>query len=215
MLLQISCSRKHRKSKRSFISGVRKDNNIIIFNEEEIISDYYHENNKNIYIPKFYKPENIDDYAFIINLLFLKANSSHDKERFKNIKVDSPVILLDKNLEKNFIINDEKVEKGETGYLVQNFIGDKKKVDKLLNPEYKFGKLLKVEYFIENNFNTLMEGFNLVAKENEVIFSPKTEHLISKDNKESSLEEEIKYYISHQDKNKKLREEAKRTGCYY
>ena len=55
----------------------------------------------------------------------------------------------------------------------------------------------------------------LWQRENEVIFSPNSNNSISKEIKELSREEEIKYYISLQDKNKKLREEAKRTSCYY
>lgn len=142
-------------SGRDFLASVKKDNNIICFNEEEIFKDIYdsHFNNDD------YKKERNNDFAFILNLLFLHENSSHNKEKVLNINTNSPLIYLDKNFKTSFIIIDNNLTEGEAGYFTERFIGDRSIILGLLNSLNKLGNLLDVKYFNQENFNELIECY--------------------------------------------------------
>ena len=149
-------------SKRDFFACIKKDNNIICFNEEVIVGDINYMNN-DYFSKKFYKPDNIDDYAFIISLLFIHENSSHNKEKITNIKIDSPIIYLDENYNSNFIIINNNTEEGEDDYFVERFIGSSEIMTRLMKVENKLGKLLKIEYFNQDSFDDLIGEFNLIV----------------------------------------------------
>ena len=142
-------------SGRHYLAVVKKDNNIITFNEEEIF--------KGICSYELYESftnENKNNFAFIINMLFLHENSSHNKEKVINTKVDSPVIFLDENFDVSFNIIDYNVNAGEAGHFTERFIGDRSIIFGLLNYSNKLGDLLDVNYFNKENFKELIEEYN-------------------------------------------------------
>lgn len=145
----------HKNSKRDFLASVNKDNCIICFNEEEIFKkipgEYLYCNN--------YMTQRKDDFAFILNLLFLHENSSHNKEKIINLKVNSPLIYLNDEYKCSLNIIDNNIEEGEAGYFTESFIGGRNILLGLLNCENKLGELLDVKYFIQDNFDELIEKY--------------------------------------------------------
>ena len=131
---------------------------------------------------------NIDDYAFIINILFIHENSSHNKEKLLNLNIESPVIYLNENFIRDFMLLDDNLERGEAGFFVENFIAEPKIMDKLVDPQNKLGKLLKVEYFIENNFDKLLEKFNSLTEKYEKNSSVDYNNALSNNKDELSKE---------------------------
>ena len=201
-------------SKRTFFACVRKENNVICFNEDRIVSDFYLENNNNdIYNTVYYQPENIDDYAFIINILFIHENSSHNKEKLLNLNIESPVIYLNENFIRDFMLLDDNLERGEAGFFVENFIAEPKIMDKLIDPQNKLGKLLKVEYFIENNFDKLLEKFNSLTEKYEKNSSVDYNNALSNNKEELSKEKNSDLYIRLN--RKYLMKEACEKNCNY
>ena len=89
-------------------------------------------------------------------------------------------------------------------------------MDNLLNPYNKFGKLLKIGYFIENNFEKLMNECNINMKENENTFLTKyNDDSNSNNNKEIPRKNNSIINMSLNDKYRYLMEEAERTCCDY
>ena len=203
-------------SKRDFMASIKKDNNIICFNEEQIVGDSYIKNLKSNYMSKYYIPENIDDYVFIVNILFLHENSSHNKEKMLNIIADSPIIYLDEHFKNNIFIYQNYINEGEAGYLVESFIGSRKIINGLINPNNNLGVLLKVEYFNQDNFDELLSKYSIMTKneENDSLLST----YFPLEDKKTNLEPEIylKYrHIDTEEKYKYLMNQAKKTFSDY
>ena len=186
-------------SKRDFLASIKKDNNIICFNEEQIAGDFFFGNcsdePKDEYMTIFYKPKNIDDYAFIINLLFLHENSSHNKEKLINIIADSPNIYLDEHYNSNIFVHQNYIDQGEAGYLVESFIGPRKIINNLIDPSNSLGELLKVEYFNQNNFDDLLGKYSLLIKTENDYSNLSTYYPL--EDKKINLEPQI--YLMHYD----------------
>ena len=103
-----------------------------------------------------------DDFAFILNLLFLHENSSHNKEKIINLKVNSPLIYLNDEYKYSLNIIDNNIKEGEAGYFTESFIGKRNILLGLLNCENKLGKLLDVKYFIQDNFDELIGKYEKI-----------------------------------------------------
>ena len=146
-------------SERNFLTVVKKDNNIITFNEDEIFKGAY-----SYQLYKSLRKENKNNYAFILNILFLLQNISYNKEKVINIKTDSPIIFLDENFNVAFNIIDYNVNAGEAGHFIEKFIGDRNIILGLLNYSNKLGELLDVNYFNKENFKELIEKYNCLKE---------------------------------------------------
>ena len=164
-------------SERNFLTVVKKDNNIITFNEDEIFKGAY-----SYQLYKSLRKENKNNYAFILNILFLLQNISYNKEKVINIKTDSPIIFLDENFNVAFNIIDYNVNAGEAGHFIEKFIGDRNIILGLLNYSNKLGELLDVNYFNKENFKELIEKYNcLKEKDNNNYDETITEYEAFKD----------------------------------
>ena len=148
----------HKNSKRDYLASVNKDNNIICFNEEEIFKNIPTE----LLYSNNYMIQRKDDFAFILNLLFLHENSSHNKEKIINLKVNSPLIYLNDEYKYSLNIIDNNIEEGEAGYFTESFIGKRNILLGLINCENKLGALLDVKYFIQDNFDELIEKYEKI-----------------------------------------------------
>ena len=203
-------------SKRDFMASIKKDNNIICFNEEQIVGDSYIKNLMSNYMSRYYVPKNIDDYVFIVNILFLHENSSHNKEKMLNIIADSPIIYLDEHFKNNIFIYQNYINEGEAGYLVESFIGSRKIINGLINPNNSLGELLKVEFFNQANFDELISKYSILTKNegNDSLLST----YFPLEDKKTSLEPEIylRYrHIDSEEKYKYLMNQAKKTFSDY
>jgi len=152
-------------SSRNYLAVVKKDNNIITFNEEEIFKGKY----------SIFHSERDNNYAFILNLLFLHENSSHNKEKVINKLTDSPIIFLDENFNVSFNIIDYNFNEEEAGLSTERFIGDRSTILGLLNCSNKLGNLLDVKYFNKEDFSDLIQEYKMLKeksdKDNDEIIS--------------------------------------------
>ena len=176
-------------SERNYLAVVKKDNNIITFNEDEIFKGAY-----NYQLYKSLSKENKNNYAFILNMLFLHENSSHNKEKVINTKINSPVIFLDENFNVAFNIIDFNINAGEAGHFTERFIGDREIILGLLNYSNKLGDLLDVKYFNKENFKDLIEEYNCLKEKDNNNDEVITEYEAYKD-------EYIKKKIKSKEKN--------------
>ena len=97
-----------------------------------------------------------DDFAFILNLLFLHENSSHNNEKIINLKVNSPLIYLNDEYKYSLNLIDNNIKEGESEFFTESFIWKRNILLGLINCENKLGKLLDVKYFIQDNFDELI-----------------------------------------------------------
>ena len=144
-------------SKKDFMVSRYKDNNIICFNEEQIVGDSYFLRRKNNYISKFYLTENIGNYSFVINLLFLHINFFYNKNKLLNIVSDSPIMHLDKFYKNSIFVRQNYIEEKEYSYLLESIKEQRKIIQDLINLDNNLGELLNVEYFNQDNFDQLHE----------------------------------------------------------
>ena len=203
-------------SNRCFLASVKKDNCIICFNEEEIVGKNYYISNLNLNdYSKYYKPDNIDDYAFIINILFLHENSSHNKEKVININVESPIIYLNENYLTDIIVFDNINNEGEAGYFVESFIGSREVINGLTNPDNKLGSLLIKELFNQENFDELLGEFRFKTNKFEDNSILTNYRLLDDDKINKNKTKTGKRYLNEREKIKFLLEQAKKTFSDY
>lgn len=105
-----------------------------------------------------YQSKFIKAYAFTLNLENISENFSHVKENIINIK-ESPTLFFDRNLNFSYIFNHMSPNLGEAGGLVEAFIGNQFYIDEMKKSIYNIGDFLDVKYFIQKDFNELIEGF--------------------------------------------------------
>ena len=144
-------------SSRKYLAVVEKDNNIITFNEEEIFKGKY----------SIFNSERDNNYAFILNLLFLHENSSYNKEKVINQLTESPIIFLDENFNISFNIIDYDFNEGEAGLFTERFIGDRSTILGLLNCSNKLGNLLDVKYFNKEDFSELIQEYKILKEKSD------------------------------------------------
>jgi len=91
-----------------------------------------------------------EDNALPISIEFFHENS-HSKRYSKNINEETPLSCY-KNMER------------EDGKYIESLIGDKQFIRQLKNPNNKLGLLMKVDYFIKEDFNELHEKYKEINK---------------------------------------------------
>ena len=113
-------------------------------------------NEKNLF--KTYKSEilNGEDSALPISMEFFHENS-HSKRCNKNLKENTPLTGFKNN--KIIILKDR-----EDGMYIESLIADKRIIDELKDKNNKLGQLMRVEYFIQENFDILHEKFKEIIK---------------------------------------------------
>ena len=96
------------------------------------------------------------DNALPISMEFFHENS-HSKKNSKNNSEKSPLSCF---------INNETIilEAREDGRYIDSIIGDDKFIEELKNPNNKLGELMKVEYFIKEDFHKLNEKYKELIK---------------------------------------------------
>ena len=133
-----------------------------------------------------------------------------------NIIADSPIIYLDEHFKNNIFIYQNYINEGEAGYLVESFIGSRKIINGLINPNNSLGELLKVEFFNQANFDELISKYSILTKNegNDSLLST----YFPLEDKKTSLEPEIylRYrHIDSEEKYKYLMNQAKKTFSDY
>ena len=92
-----------------------------------------------------------EDNALPISMEFFHENS-HSKISNKNLNENTPLTSYKNN---NIIILEDR----EDGRFIESIIGNKEFIVELKKSDNKLGKLMKVEYFIEENFDILHKKF--------------------------------------------------------
>jgi hypothetical protein len=144
-------------SSRKSLSAVKKDNSIITFNEEEIFKGKYN----------IFNSERDNNYAFILNFLFLHENSSLNNEKVINQLTDSPIIFLDENFNESFNIIDYNFNEREAGLFTERFIGERSTILGLLDCSNKLGNLLDVKYFNKEDFSDLIQEYKMLKEKSD------------------------------------------------
>jgi len=127
-----------------------RPNRITIINEKSIF-----ENNCSEYLCD-------KNNALPISMEFFHEKDSHSKKLFKNLKVKSPLYCY----KYNRIV---ELEEPEDGKFIESIIGDKDFISCLKNSGNNLGELLKVEYFIGEDFETLKKRCNDLIRNNNTL----------------------------------------------
>ena len=150
---------KGEENERKYYASVHKYNFLVTYNENIILRNSKYLNICNC--QKYYEEDECLDLAFIINFENLHENFSHNKEELLNIK-KSPTLYFNLNFQFSFIYHYDTEEYGEAGRFVETFIGKEILIEEMKKPKYKMGKFLKVEYYVDKNFDALLKGFREV-----------------------------------------------------
>ena len=110
-------------------------------------------NEKSIFNRKDSQMLNGKDNALPISIEFFHEKDSHSKKNLKNAHSTSPVYCC-----KNSDI--DVLEEPEDGKFIESIIGNKALISDLKNPANNLGELMKVEYFIKDNFEELNKRYN-------------------------------------------------------
>ena len=140
------------KSEREYGNKIIKaeqdnSNRVTFINERAIFNDFNSEELRDA------------DNALPISLEFFHENS-HSKKNSKNINLKTPLSFYQNH--KNIIFKER-----EDGRYIESLIGDKKFINKLKNPNNKLGLLMKIDYFIKEDFNELHEKYIEIDKINK------------------------------------------------
>ena len=100
-----------------------------------------------------------EDNAFPISIECFHENS-HEKKNSKNKEEKTPLTSFKDD---SIII----INKREDGKYIESIIGNEEFLNELKKPKNKLGKLMKVKYFIKENFNKLHSKFEEIIKLNK------------------------------------------------
>jgi len=153
-----------KKNKRKYYASVQKCNRLITYNENILLKDsnftkMYELDKQDI----IYNPKIIKNFAFILNLENLHENFSHNKEELLNIK-DSPTLFFNRDLNLSYVFHYNIDNLGEAGKLVEEFICGQTLIDAIKQTKFEMGDFLDIKYFIDKDFNNLIEGFKGVIQ---------------------------------------------------
>lgn len=153
-----------KKNKRKYYASVQKCNRLITYNENILLKDsnftkMYELDKEDI----IYNPKIIKNFAFILNLENLHENFSHNKEELLNIK-DSPTLFFNRDLNLSYVFHYNIDNLGEAGKLVEEFICGQTLIDAIKQTKFEMGDFLDIKYFIDKDFNNLIEGFKGVIQ---------------------------------------------------
>jgi len=148
-----------------------------------------------------YESKFIKTFAFTLNLENLYENFSHGKENIINIK-ESPTLYFDRNFKLSYIYNQELTNYGEAGRLLEAFIAEQDIIEEMKKSIYDMGDYLEVKFFIDKDFNELIEGFENAKKSYNNKLESNDNLNDIKNNKEVEYNNyEVKYNLNEEEKN--------------
>ena len=100
--------------------------------------------------------------ALPISMEFFHEKDSHSKKNFKNSKTESPLFCYKYN-------RIDILEEKEDGRFIESIIGDKDFISYLKNCKNNLGELMKVEYFVGEDFNNLKEKCKELIRNNNLL----------------------------------------------
>ena len=105
----------------------------------------------------------IADYALPISMEFFHENS-HSKKNVKNFMKKTPLTTT-------YFLDNKTIS--EDGIFIESLMGNEDLINDLKDPEQELGELMKVDYFIEENFNRLnakyLELISAKKKDDKII----------------------------------------------
>ena len=151
--------KRNKKNMRNYKASIHKFSKIVVYNENILLSNSNYNKMYELSQSNFiFQSKDIKNYAFTLNLENIHENFSHGKETIINIK-DSPTLYFDRNMKFSFICNLIKKNQGEAGRLVESFIGNSLDIETMKKTIYDMSDFLDIKYFIDKDFNKLIEGF--------------------------------------------------------
>ena len=172
--------RKGINDERKYYAGVQTDNGIITYNEKILLSE-----------TSFQKIESEEkeiirkNYAFLLNLENMHENFSHYKEGILNTK-DSPTLYFNEQFDFIYIYENNSKQIGKAGTLLESFICDNETLEEMKKLKYKMGIYFEVEYFVDKNFNRLIQSFLIIKKSLKEENQNNNEELLKKGYKRSN-----------------------------
>ena len=115
------------------------------------------------------------NFALPISMEFRHEKNSHKKRRRKNPRVFSPFVYykdgkLERIIVKKKINENEFIEKGESGKMVEKYLSEDNTVITCLKNIPIFGELLKSDYFVDKNFVEFSKKFVEIKQKNKELF---------------------------------------------
>ena len=152
-------------SPREYYSNVHKNIGMITYNEHILLRnsncDSMYDVNENIFP---LQGTVCEDYSFLIHLENLRENFGYNKEIILNYGY-SPILYFNRELKHAYIYNESNKENDEEGCLIVSFIlEDKKLLSEIKNNLYHVGDYLKLEYFIDKNFDEIKKKLAVAKK---------------------------------------------------
>ena len=143
-------------SSRDYYASVHKGIGMVTYNEHILLKnsncDSMYDVNENIF------PLHgtiCGDYSFVIHCENLHENFGHNKEQILN-NSDSPTLYFNRELKLAYIYDEKNKKNGEAGCLIESFFcEDKKLLSEIKKNIYNVGNYLKLEYFIDKNFDEI------------------------------------------------------------
>ena len=120
--------------------------------------------NEKILFDSFYSEKFVGlDYALPISMEFFHENS-HSKKNVKNFMKKTPLTTT-------YFLDNKTIS--EDGIFIESLMGNEDLINDLKDPEQELGELMKVDYFIEENFNRLnakyLELISAKKKDDKII----------------------------------------------
>ena len=125
------------------------------------------------------------NYAFLLNLENMHENFSHYKEGILNTK-DSPTLYFNEQFDFIYIYENNSKQIGKAGTLLESFICDNETLEEMKKLKYKMGIYFEVEYFVDKNFNRLIQSFLIIKKSLKEENQNNNEELLKKGYKRSN-----------------------------
>ena len=192
----------NKPDKRNYNASIYKFSKIVIYNENILL--YNKDYDKMYKIDKLtmdYESKFIKTFAFTLNLENLLENFSYGKENIINIK-ESPILYFDRNFKLSYIYNQESPNYGEAGRLLEAFIADQSIIEEMKKSIYDMGDYLEVKFFVDKDFNELIEGFENAKKSYNNKLESNDNLNDIKNNKEVEYNNyEVKYNLNEEEKN--------------
>ena len=149
----------NKADKRNYNASIHKFSKIVIYNENILLANKNYD--KMYQIDKLtmtFESKFIKTFTFTLNLENLHQNFAHGKENIINIK-ESLTLYFDRNFKLSYIFNQKLPNYGEAGRLMENFIAEQYIIEEMKKSIYDMGNYLDVKFFIDKDFNKLIEGF--------------------------------------------------------
>ena len=156
--------------KTNYNASICKFSKIVTYNENILLlenpkyNNVFEMNNSDL----LFQSEFIKTYSLTLSLENMHENFSHGKETIINVR-KSPTIYFDRNFKISYIYNHESQNYGEAGRLLEAFIGEQSIIEEIKKSIYDMSDYFDVKYFVDINFNKLIEGFKKSQDQNKRI----------------------------------------------